>query len=238
MNWMKSVLMSLLLLGNGSLLATDHFPSPFTALYKLYVNGIPVGKGSRSLTQVSPDKWVFETVGETTGLAALIQAIRIEERSVFTRINGKIRPLEYTYRQTGRKTINNQVLFNWSNNIAQDVYQGKTKTVSLKENVLDRLLYQLVLMQELQQGKRQLQYPVVNKGNLSTYTPTLLGKETVKTGTGELETLKYERFSSNKERRTTLWCALQLHYLPVRVEHVEKDNEVFSLVLESVQGLP
>ncbi len=238
MNWMKSVLISILLLWNGSLLATDYFPPPFTALYKLYINSIPVGKGSRSLTRVNPDKWVFETVGETTGLAALIQAIRIEERSVFTRINGKIRPLEYTYRQTGRKPRHNQVSFNWSKNIAQDVYQGETKTVSLKENVLDRLLYQLVLMQELQQGKRQLQYHVINKGNMSTYTPTLLGKETVKTGTGELETLKYERLSSNKERRTTLWCASQLHYLPVRVEHVEKNNEVFSLVLESVQGLP
>ena len=93
-------------------------------------------------------------------------------------------------------------------------------------------------MQELQQGKRQLQYQVINKGHISTYTPTLLGKETVKTGTGELETLKYERLASNQERRTTLWCAPQLHYLPVRVEHVERANEVFSLVLESVQGLP
>ena len=238
MNLMKNVLISFVLLWHSSLWATDDFPLPFTAIYKLYVNDIPVGKGSRSLTKISADKFRFETVGETTGLAALIQKLRIEERSVFTRINGKIRPLEYTYRQTGRKSRDNQVLFNWSNHTAQDVYQGETKTVSLSENVLDRLIYQLVLMQELQQGKRQLQYQVVNKGHISTYTPTLLGKETIKTGTGELEALKYERLASNKERRTTLWCAPQLHYLPVRVEHAEKANEVFSLVLESVQGLP
>jgi hypothetical protein len=238
MNLMKNILISLVLFWHSSIIAADHLPPPFSAIYKLYVNGIPVGKGSRSLTKISADKFKFETIGETTGLAALIQTLRIEEHSIFTQINGKIRPLEYTYRQTGRKARHNQVLFNWSTKTAQDVYQGETKIVSLTEPVLDRLIYQLVLMQELQQGKRQLQYQVVNKGKISTYIPTLLGKETVKTGLGELETLKYERLSSNKKRRTTLWCAPQLHYLPVRVEHAEKTNEVFSLVLESVQGLP
>ena len=124
MNLITNVLISLILLWHSSLWATDNFPPPFTALYKLYINGIPIGKGSRSLTQVSADKFVFETVGETTGLAALVQTLRIEERSVFTRINGKVRPLEYTYRQTGKKPRNNQVLFNWSQRTAQDVYQG------------------------------------------------------------------------------------------------------------------
>ncbi len=55
---------------------------------------------------------------------------------------------------------------------------------------------------------------------------------------GELETLKYQRIStSNKKRRTTLWCAPSLHYLPVQVEHIEANGDVFSMVLQSVEGL-
>ncbi len=235
---MNKWLIGFMLLWTWNGFAADHFPPLFTAYYKLYVNGIPVGKGSRSLTAVNQNQFTFETIGETTGLAALIQEIRIEERSVFTRVNGKIRPLEYTYRQTGRKARENHVVFDWVKKTAKDTYKGQTKTVVLEEGVLDRLLYQVVLMQELQQGKRQLQYQVINKGKRSTYIPTFLGKMQIKTGIGKLATLKYERLADNKKRRTTLWCAPQLHYLPVRVEHVEKeDGEVFSLVLESVQGL-
>lgn len=235
---MKRILMGLLLLSSSTLFAIEYFPPPFTAEYQLYAKGIPVGKGTRSLMALPEGKWQFETIGETTGVVSLFQDIRIEERSIFTQANGIIRPLKYTYFQTGNKARSNELVFDWSQKVATNTFKDETKTISLKEGTLDRLLYQVVLMQELEQGKRKLQYPVADKGKITVYTPTFLGKERIETGLGKLETLKYERLSSNKERRTTLWCAPTLHYLPVRVEHVEEeDGDVFSLVLQSVTGL-
>ncbi len=108
----------------------------------------------------------------------------------------------------------------------------------LETETFDKLLYQIVLMQELKQGQRQLRYKVVDKDKINIYQPQLLGNELIQTAIGELEALKYERVSADKSRRTTLWCAPRLHYLPVRVDHQERENDpILSMVLQTVEGL-
>ncbi len=226
----------LLLLCHADLYAVDNLPPPFTAEYNVYAKGFPLGRGTRTLTPLQGGKFVFETSAQTTGLIALFTNIRIEERSVFTQIDGKIRPLEYTYRQTGKKSRLNHILFDWSQKVAKNTFKNQTKVIPLKEETLDRLLYQMVLMIELEQNKSQIRYFVADKGKIKVYIPMFLGKEVINTGIGRLKTVKYERRSSNGHRRTTLWCAPTLHYLPARVEHIE-DGDRFSMVLESVQGL-
>ncbi|MDM8567519.1 DUF3108 domain-containing protein [Candidatus Halobeggiatoa sp. HSG11] len=215
--------------------ANDSFPPPFTAKYSLYAKGLPVGKGTRSLIAHENGKFEFISMAKTTGLAAFFRKISIKEQSIFTRINNKIQPLEYLYRQTGKKSRLRIVLFDWLKNIATNKFKDQIRHIPLEEDTLDKLLYQVVLMQELQEGKRELKYKVANKGKVSIYIPKFLGTESIKTGLGKFETLKYERASGN--RRTTLWCAAKLHYLPVQVEHVEKDGNVFKMLLQWVHGL-
>ncbi|MEN8215758.1 MAG: DUF3108 domain-containing protein [Pseudomonadota bacterium] len=235
---MKSFIVGLLLC-SSSLYAADYFPPQFTAEYKLYAEGWTVGKGTRTLTRLPDGKFKFETIAKSTGFLSLFKKIRIEERSIFMRTKtGKIRPLEYSYRQTGSQSRTNQVLFDWSKGIAKNTFKGKTKIIPLEDGTFDRLLYQLVLMLDLNQGKRKIRYLVVDKGKIKVYTPRFIGKERIDTGIGELKTVKYVReSSSNNKRRTTLWCARALHYLPVQVEHVEADGDVFSMVLQSVRKI-
>lgn len=226
-----------LLLCNNSLYAEDFFPPPFSAEYKLYAKSLPVGQGTRTLTRRKDGKWVFETIAKTTGFVAFFKSMRIEERSIFTKDNRKIRPLEYTYKQKGSKARFNQLSFDWDKKQAKNTFKQQTKMITLKRGTLDRVLYQVLLMQDLKQGKRQVSYRVADKGKIKIYIPSLIGTERIETGVGELDTLKYERRSSNSKRRTIFWCAPSLHYLPVRVEHIEADGDVFSMVLQSVTGL-
>jgi hypothetical protein len=217
----------------------DTFPPEFTAEYTLYAEGIPligggkIGKGTRTLTYLPNGQYEFKSFAKTTGLAAFFKKIRIEERSVFTRIEGKIRPLKYTYHQTGSQSRSHTVDYEWEEGIAKNTYKGEAQDFPLQEGILDKLLYQIVLMEELKQGKRELEYHVVGKNKIATYRPTLKGWEFVETGEGKLSTLKYERESENGKRRTVLWCAPDLHYLPVQVEHIEKDGEIFKMILVS-----
>ncbi len=234
---MKKIIIGLLCVWNYSVYANDSFPPPFTAQYKLYAEGFPAGRATRSLTAFADGKYLFETVAETTGFISLFKKIRISERSRFKLLNNKIHPLEYTYRQTGHKDRFNILSFDWSKKIATNSFQNQTKQIRIQDGILDRLLYQVLLMQELKQGKRQLQYKVADKGKIKTYTPTYLGKERIKTGLGTLDTLKYRRRSSNKKRSTTLWCAPSLHYLPVKVVYIEKNGDEFSMILKTVRGL-
>lgn len=230
---MQKVIILLLLC--NSVWAVDIFPPPFTAKYSLYASGIPVGEGTRTLIARGGGKFEFESIGETNGLISIFKKLRIEERTKFIRIEGKIRPLEYFYNHTGKKSKLKVIVFDWLKKIATSSFEDKIEKIPLEEDTLDGLLYQVVLMQELQQGKRKLKYKVANKNKISVYTPKFLGKEFIDTGVGKLETLKYERASSN--RSTILWCAPKLHYLPVQVQHTEKNGDVFSMLLQSVKGL-
>ncbi len=226
-----------LLLCSNSLYAEDFFPPPFTATYTLYAKGFSVGEGTRTLSHRKDGKWVFDTFAQTTGFVGFFKKISITERSIFTKDNGKIRPLKYIYKQKGLKPRTNILSFYWSRKQARNTFNKQTKMIALKRGTLDRLLYQIKLMQDLKQGKRYLSYRIADKGKLKIYTPHLLGNERIDTGLGELNTIKYERRSSNSKRRTIFWCAPTLHYLPVQVEHVEKNGDVFRLVLQSVKGL-
>jgi CDP-glycerol glycerophosphotransferase (TagB/SpsB family) len=237
---MKAFFIGLVLFfGLGTLYAADTFPPPFIAEYTLSARGIPVigeghiGKGTRTLTYLPNGQFEFKSFAKTTGLAAFIKKIRIEERTLFTRVDGKILPLEYSYHQTGSQSRSHTVSYDWDQGIAKNTYKGQTQVIPLEEGILDKLLYQIVLMEELMQGKRELEYKVVGKSKIALYRPTFIDWEFVETGEGSLSTLKYERKSENGKRRTLLWCAPRLHYLPVQVEHIEKDGEVFKMVLQS-----
>ena len=236
---MKQVFIGLFLLWSSTLYGADFFPPPFTAKYTLYAKGFSVGEGTRTLGFSRDGKLQFESLGKTTGILSWFKKIELTERTIFTREDGKIRPVEYTYRQTGSKPRTSKVSFDWVKKVAKNTFKGQTKYIKqLEEGTLDKLLYQVVLMEELKQGKRQLEYKVVNKGEISVYTPEFLGKADVDTGVGKLATLKYHQpSSSNKKRHTTLWCAPSLHYLPVQIEHVDTDGDVFRMVLQSVVGL-
>ena len=226
-----------LLLCNNSLYAEDFFPPAFSAEYKLYAKGVPVGQGIRTLSQRKDGKWFFETVAKTTGFIAFFKSMSIEERSIFTKTGKKIRPLKYTYYQKGNKGRTNLLSFDWAKKEAINTFKNQTKMIALKRGTLDRVLYQVLLMQDLKQGKRYLSYRVADKGKIKIYTPRLIGKERIETGVGKLDTLKYEKRSSNSKRRTIFWCAPSLHYLPVQVEHVSKKGDVIRMVLQSVKGL-
>jgi hypothetical protein len=238
---MKYFLVGFLLLLSSGLYAADYFPPPFTTVYKVYVKGLPVGEGTRSLTTLPGNQFLFESIAQTTGFLSLFKELRIEERSVFTLVNGKVRPEEYIYQQKGTNSRLNMVFFDWAKGTAENLYKGQTKIIQLEDGTLDPLIYQVVLMQDLkkQQGKplQYVEYKIANKGEIQVYRPKLVGEETIKTGIGKLKTIKYERRSSNSNRRTTFWCAPSLHYLPVQVEHIEKDGDVFRLELKSVEGL-
>ncbi|MEZ5671654.1 MAG: DUF3108 domain-containing protein [Thiotrichaceae bacterium] len=108
--------------------------------------------------------------------------------------------------------------------------------VALLDDTLDSLLYQVVIMGDLQQGKRDLSYRIADRAKIKTYTAEFQSEETINTGMGKLNTLRYRYDSPDGKRHTTLWCAPQLHYLVVQVEHEEK-GLLIKTVLDKVTGL-
>ena len=93
------------------------------------------------------------------------------------------------------------------------------------------------MMREMAQSpKPEFQYTIADGGKLKTYTLKTLGQETIKTQLGEMTTLMVRRHRSDSERVTTFWCAAELQYLPVKVEHKEPDGQVIIGYVESATG--
>jgi hypothetical protein len=66
----------------------------------------------------------------------------------------------------------------------------------------------------------------------------MVGEETLKTALGEIDTLKFTRVKNiDSKRKTTLWCSPKLGYLPVQIEHVDKDGSTFTAVLRRLKGI-
>ncbi len=218
-------------------IAENDFPPPFTANYSLSIRGVQIAEGSRTLRQEKGDIWKFSSTSHTIGLMSYVRKTRIDETTTFKLLAGKIQPQAYFYQQmNGSKIKKVEISFDWNKNIIYGSDNNGQWEVPLEVGILDKLLYQLIVMQDLQQGKRNLKYKVVDKGKVKTYIPNFMGKESIKTGQGSLETLKYQKVASDGERSTTLWCAPKLHFLPVQVEHDEK-GELITLLLETVTGL-
>jgi hypothetical protein len=215
-------------------MATE-FIQPFTATYHVYAKGLQIGIGIRRLEVLDNQEYLFSSKSETTGFFSLLRKDNIIESSRFVIEAGQIKPLEYNYHHTGAKKEHHQIiLFHWDENIAVGIKQDKPWEIPLDTNILDKMSYQLAIMQALRLKNHDLSYKIVDDGKIKQYKPTLAKTEILQTKLGDLEVIKFER--SDAKRRTTLWFAPKLQFLPVKVEHDEK-GDILRFELIAVEGL-
>ncbi|HDY84394.1 MAG TPA: DUF3108 domain-containing protein, partial [Methylophaga sp.] len=73
-------------------------------------------------------------------------------------------------------------------------------------------------------------------GKLKNYQIRVIGKETITTPLGEIDTIKLTRHrNKDEDRETTLWCSPALDYMPVKLEHIE-DETTFTAVIRQLKG--
>jgi hypothetical protein len=152
---------------------------------------------------------------------------------------GNIRTQSYSYQRTGGKKEKYLNLdFNWQSQQVTVDNNKQTIMLDMEQATLDKLVYQLALMSDLGQHKTEFSYQVADKNKIKTYNIAILGMETVSTPMGKIEAVKLKRIhSSKKQRQTVLWCAPALYYLPVRIEHIEKDGTRFIAELRRLKGI-
>jgi|JFJP01.1.fsa_nt_gi hypothetical protein len=232
---MHKFIMLCLLFCSVTTWAKSDFVPPFVANYTLYTAGLQIGKGTRRLF-TEGERWIFESKSHTTGVLAAVRDDKIEELTEFTAIATKVRPLNYEFHQIGSKKQKHvHIKFDWNARVAKNIADSPWE-VELLDDTLDSLLYQVVIMRDLQQGKRELAYRIADRAKIKTYAAEFQGEDVVTTGIGKLETVRYRYDSPDGKRHTTLWCAPKLHYLVVQVEHDEK-GLLIKTVLDSVTGL-
>lgn len=218
--------------------ANATLPEPFTAWYDLNAKGFTIGTMERRFELGNDGRYHFRSESRTTGFAALIRNDRVLEESTWTLENNRIRPIEYVYRQTGGKTRTIKVHFDWKQGRIADQEDDSIRYMAIVPGVLDKLAYQLGLMWDLRQGARRFEYRIADDGKIKTYHFVRLGEETVTAPLGQFQAIKLEYHKADSARKTTMWCAPALGYLPVRMDYREKDGTVFSALLKKTNGIP
>lgn len=209
----------------------------FSAEYTLKRNGVPLGVATRSLKPMKDGQFMYASTTHATGMIAWFVKDRIDEHSIFTLLDDKIRPLEYVYnRHGGSKTRRVKLVFDWEKGVVTNVIDGDPWQMQVPPDVYDKLDYQLAIMRDLRHGRTKLQYNIADGGKLKTYAFDIMGEEQVETVFGKLKAVKIRRLDD--KRYTTIWCAPSLSYLPVRLEQQETDGSQLSMHIQSVQGLP
>ncbi|OUR63852.1 isoprenoid biosynthesis protein [Methylophaga sp. 42_25_T18] len=212
----------------------------FSANYLVKLNGLQAGELKRRLTTNADGSRQFKSATKAKGIFSFFKPDLVEETSTWQFLGSQIRPQHYLYERTGGKKDKYMSLqFDWPTNQLYIDDKKQPWQLKLEHGTLDKLVYQLALMSDLADEKTAFNYRIADGGKLKSYDIRIVDKEIVTTPLGKIEAIKLIRYREGENKRqTTLWCAPQLNYLPVKLEHTEKGGSVFTALLRRLKGIP
>lgn len=219
-------------------IAAQQLPD-FSANYLVKLNGIQAGELKQDLTSTSDGYRHFTSATQAKGIFAFFKPDLVEETSTWRMVDHQIKPQHYLYQRSGGKKDKYLKLdFDWT---LQQLHIDDKKQpweLELEPQTLDKLVYQLALMTDLSSGDQQYNYRIADGGKIKTYTINVIDEEIIKTPLGKIKAIKLKRLrDETSKRQTVLWCAPALNYLPVKLEHTEKDGTVFTASLRQLKGI-
>lgn len=241
--WLSLLLIVFL---NSSLAYAAPFPDQFSATYAVKKAGVTIAETRRVLSRDNRHnnkhknshenvQYLFESITRPSGIAKLFTSGQVVERSHWQFFQNQPRPLKYTFFNNGGKKKRNVKLdFDWRKNRVINTINGEPWLMPLELGTSDKLLYQLRIMQDLPTIATSLRYPVADGGKLKYYEIEILGQERIRTPLGVFTTLRLRHIKG--KRTTTMWCAQELQYLPVRIEQRKGNNSPVTAVLTAVKG--
>jgi len=230
-------MMATLLLGllNSQQSAADEqcplFQKPFTAIYYGSYKGWRVD-ATQKLASLPNRHWQF-TLNANNPVGS------INQESTFTlEKNQAIRSESYRHaRKILVKNTAQETLFDWKNKKAISTRGDSTRKVNLQGNELDELNYQLTLRCDLQAGKTEFHYSVVDWNEIDNLEFKVVGEEKLDTELGLVDTVVVKRIRNNNNRITTLWFAKDLDYQMVKLlQEEKKDTEAYLLYIKSISN--
>jgi len=194
----------------------------FTATYDLYHNQFFVGKSKRSLNTENQNL-TFTSTAETAGIASWFFNVTITEISKLQLKNKHLNFVSYTYSE---KNSDETKGYELRQDKPNNFYNSHTKqTYPITQNLHDTLGFTVAIMQDMQEGKRNITYTIAEKDNLKKYTLKFIKKENLTTNNGEISTLKMEHYDPQTKQRFTFWCAENMNFLPIRIRNINHKGD-------------
>lgn len=218
----------------ASLRAAQDIPS-FEASYSIERAIFDVGHIQLRF-KVDPDgNYVYDSITEVAGFIAWFRDDRVEESSRGRVDASGIHPDHYRFERIGGpggKQV--EVRFDWQSGRVKNVVDDQPWEMAVPHGSLDKLVVQIAMMRNLQNSIEDQHFRVADGGKLKDFRIHIRGRETLDVPAGHFDTVKVEKTPEHGSRKTFLWLAPTLGYLPVRILRIENDGAEYYSVLESV----
>ncbi|WP_100640427.1 DUF3108 domain-containing protein [Marinobacter salexigens] len=187
------------------------------------------GSAKRILTSQGNDVWLYRT--EVKSFIA-----DLDESLILKWEDGQVVPLRYRYRLSGFliKDRKQSIDFDWKTGLATGNYRGKSFEVELQDGILDPLGFQIQLHQDILNGKRGMEYLVLDRGKIDSERFAVVTDETTHSDGSQSSLLKAEKVRENSKRETLMWFDPGNEYVLVRLLQVEPDGSKYELKLKSI----
>jgi hypothetical protein len=143
-------------------------------------------------------------------------------------------PSNFSYQRGDNPAKSQKASFDWQAGMLTLEYGQQRETVPLLEGAQDQLsfMYQFMFVPPLE----QMQLAITNGKRFRTYAYHFDGEETLKTGIGDVRTLRISKHDSDGEGKLELWLAPDYRYLPVKISQTEKDGTVTEQLVKQLKA--
>ncbi|WP_338588779.1 DUF3108 domain-containing protein [Shewanella khirikhana] len=203
--------------------------SPFEADYKVLYGDIGLGKAHFSLPAPEGNYYQYNFTSE---LSLLFLSDERSIKSKFRRTDHGLEPMVFIHQRTGTGSdFSEQVAFLKDKSIVRSNYKGEHVELPFENKLYDTMMVQLQFRQDLIDGKEALEYHMVKDNEIDDYSFKRMGEEVLNIDGTEYRTLRLEVIRDSKKRKTVVWMAPDLAYLPVRMTHFEKGDKQLDVQL-------
>ena len=227
---MKYVTLLVLLLLAGPLAAAQP-PQKVQIVYAVTSGSMQLGEGHDFLEH-DGKKYSVVSETKTVGVAALFYKINIRRESRGSLTASGLRPLQFEEKNSRKPK--RAADFDWDAGQVKLTDGEKIETVPLSANTFDptSLPYAFAFAQSNQESMKVV---VADGRRLTDYEYRIIGKETLKTPLGELETLHFQKVREADDKRgLEFWLSVDRHFLPVKIRFVEKNGTMVDSTVTSI----
>lgn len=201
-------------------------PRAFHANYAVSKGPLKVGNMHISL-EYKDNTYHYNKSSKARGLAAMLSGDRITENVNGTFKGDFMQSSHYVYHhQSKRKNKKDDFTF-VNPRLVKGLYQQNYETV-VPAGTIDRATMELVLARDLAAKKKTLSYSVIEKGKHKTYQLQRLGSETINVAGRRYQCEKVMVNRQDSDRKTILWLAQELDYMPAQIQHIEKGSSIMT----------
>lgn len=212
---------------------------PFTAEYQLNRGRMLIGKVTNTLRLEADGSYTYRSITKPVGIVAAFSDDLITETSQGRIVDKQITPSVYTYDHKRKKRPKfRKQQFDWSANKLSVMAPKPVQTIDIPKGTQDKASMVLAMMQTIAPDTSSIELQVADKKRLKGYKLSVQGKEKIKAGGIDYNSIKLAKQGAGKKPSIAFWLAPELNYLPVQIEKLEKKDTYTMILMKYTQGQP